>query len=104
MTRNLFLVFTALIYCSLAENCFGQAVINEVQTSNFKTLQDENGQYEDWIEVYNPGNNPVDLTGYGLSDNPGNLYKFIFPSFQLAPHDHIFGKALFVQMIRGIIW
>jgi hypothetical protein len=68
---------------------FGQLVINEVQSSNFSTRQDENGDYEDWIEVYNAGSTFVNLGGYGLSDNPSSLYKFTFPNFLLPSHGHI---------------
>lgn len=29
---------------------------------------DEHGEYEDWIELYNEGSDPVDLAGLYLSD------------------------------------
>ncbi len=32
---------------------------------------DNLGEYEDWIEIYNPNNVPVDLSGYHLTDNLG---------------------------------
>ena len=34
----------------------------------------------DWIELYNPGTEAIDLSGYGLSDNPGKPLKWTFPS------------------------
>ena len=53
--------------------------INEVMASNRDTLADEDGDYEDWIELYNYGTEPVDLSGWGLSDSYGNPFKWTFP-------------------------
>ena len=47
-----------------------QAVqINELMASNSKTITDEVGEYEDWVELYNPTSLPVDVAGFFLSDN-----------------------------------
>ncbi len=45
-------------------------VINEVMASNVKTLADPQGSFDDWIELYNPGDRVVDLTGMYLTDDP----------------------------------
>ena len=45
-------------------NSHGSVVINEVCTSNVSCCMDENGQYPDWIEIYNPTQEPVDISGY----------------------------------------
>ena len=37
--------------------------------SNGDTIADEDGDFEDWIEIYNPGIEPVNLAGWGLSDD-----------------------------------
>ncbi|MFC1693529.1 lamin tail domain-containing protein, partial [Candidatus Latescibacterota bacterium] len=60
-------------------------LINEVMSSNATTIQDEDGDYSDWIELYNSGDSSVDLSGYGLSDDPDDSFKWIFPSFTLGP-------------------
>ena len=39
----------------------GQVVINEVCPSNISTIQNSNGMYSDWIELYNAGSSDVDL-------------------------------------------
>ncbi len=52
--------------------------ISEVMAANNSVIQDEDGDYSDWIELYNPGDEAVDLSGYGLSDNPDNPYKWRF--------------------------
>ncbi|MFC1694309.1 CotH kinase family protein [Candidatus Latescibacterota bacterium] len=51
-------------------------------------LEDEDGDYPDWIELYNPGESPIDLSGYGLSDNPSNLFKCIMPDYILNSKEH----------------
>lgn len=45
--------------------------INEVMSSNLTDTLDNFQESEDWIEIYNPNNYPVDLSGYHLSDNYG---------------------------------
>lgn len=60
-------------------------VITEVVSSNSATIVDENGDFSDWIELHNPGGEPVDLTGWGLTDSPGSPYKWVFPSRILGP-------------------
>jgi hypothetical protein len=65
-------------------------VINEIMAVNTSTTTDENGQFEDWIELYNRSNATVDLSGYGLSDNPANLQKWQFPAgTTIAPNAYL---------------
>lgn len=54
-------------------------VINEVQSSNSSTFRDENGEYPDWVELYNDGQEEVDLSGWGLSDKATKPFKWTFP-------------------------
>ncbi|MDR4989243.1 MAG: hypothetical protein RG741_10445, partial [Bacteroidales bacterium] len=44
-----------------------QLVINEMMASNATTIVDEDGDYEDWVELYNAGNEVINLFGWGLS-------------------------------------
>ena len=57
--------------------------------SNTSTYMDEDGDNSDWIEIFNPGDTPVDLNGYGLSDSPDNPYKWVFPVVILEPKQYI---------------
>lgn len=43
-------------------------VINEIMAVNDATLPDGHGEFEDWIELYNPSDNPVDVGGLFVSD------------------------------------
>jgi hypothetical protein len=55
-----------------------RVVINEFMTYN-ENIPDPNGEYEDWIELYNPGPNTIDLSGMYLTDNLNNLTKWQIP-------------------------
>lgn len=73
------LTAAALVLCLLltgvaaAEEAGGALVISEVMAAGRLTLFE--GRQTDWIELYNGGSAPVDLAGWGLSDNPGRPYK-----------------------------
>jgi hypothetical protein len=60
-------------------------LINEIMASNRATLADEDGHFEDWIELVNTGSTPVDLTGWGLSDDPAAPFRWVFPQCSIAP-------------------
>ena len=60
-------------------------VINEFLASNGNTLADENGDYEDWIELYNPTAEPINLDGYTMTDEPDNPSKWTFPAVTIQP-------------------
>lgn len=64
-------------------------VINEIVSSNSTGYQDEDGTYQDWIELYNNDNVSVSLLNYGLSDDPSLPFKWIFPDVNLAPGAHL---------------
>ena len=57
----------------------GSPVITEFVASNGDSLLDGNGESSDWIEVLNAGDEPVDLHGFHLSDDPDNLSRWAFP-------------------------
>jgi hypothetical protein len=65
-----------------------QLLINEVMACNTRVIYDEDGDYEDWLEIYNPGPDPVNLLGYGLSDDPDQPFKWVFPNRLLNGDDH----------------
>jgi len=54
-------------------------VINEVMADNSVTAQDENNQYEDWIELHNTTGAQVDLSLWFISDSPFEPYKWRIP-------------------------
>ncbi len=52
---------------------------------NNTTIKDNFNKYEDWIEIYNPNNFSITLTGYKLTDNPLIPNKWIFPETSEIP-------------------
>ena len=60
----------------------GQAevVISEFMASNTKTLADEDGSFEDWIELHNTGSETINLQGWFLTDSLAQPTKWPFPS------------------------
>ncbi len=67
----------------------GDLVINELMANNGSTLADENGEFDDWIEIFNRGAAPVDLGGLYLSDDPADPWAFALPDRSLAPGEHL---------------
>lgn len=55
-------------------------MINEVLTSNDFTNADEDGQSQDWVELYNPTNAAVNVGGWYLSDSNGNRTRWQIPA------------------------
>jgi len=77
-------------YFAMPEWVDSDVVINEIMAKNNTTAMDEAGQYEDWIELFNKGNEAVDVSGYYLSDNISNLTKWVIPSgVVIAPGNYL---------------
>lgn len=55
--------------------------INEIQTSNITVIEDEYGDYCDWIELYNGSDYPIDIGGLYITDDFENPTKYQFPTF-----------------------
>ncbi|MBA62057.1 MAG: spore coat protein CotH [Planctomycetaceae bacterium] len=53
--------------------------ISEFMANNQRTVKNPDGAFEDWIEIYNPGDDDLDLTGIYLSDRDDQLTKWKFP-------------------------
>jgi hypothetical protein len=57
--------------------------ISEFVAEQLNSYADENGDYEDWLELHNPTAAPIDLTGWYLTDDPTNLIKWQIPALTL---------------------
>src|SRR5262245_46240579 len=55
-------------------------IISEFMAINSSTIADGEGRNSDWIEIHNPGDAPIDLVGWHLTDNESNPTKWTFPS------------------------
>jgi hypothetical protein len=67
----------------------GRILINEVMAGNKSAVVDDMGKYSDWIELYNPGNEPVSIEGWGLSDSKSVPVKWAFPNVTMAPGSYL---------------
>ncbi|MDZ7332890.1 MAG: CotH kinase family protein [candidate division KSB1 bacterium] len=88
--QQFFLIIILIVVFSKNDTLFGQSlVINEVMASNGATIRDEDGDTPDWIELYNRGQQPIDLNGFGLSDDATAPYKWTFPAISLPPNQFL---------------
>ena len=62
-------------------------VINEYMISNTFTLYDCEGDYGDWVELYNPDGAPADLSGCGLTDDENDPMRYVFPDGTIMEPD-----------------
>jgi hypothetical protein len=64
-------------------------VVNEFMALNETTIQDEWGEFDDWVEIYNHGSEPIALGGLRLSDNFAIPDKYVFPDTMLGAGDFL---------------
>ena len=81
--RALLFFFLCLLVAAWAPALHGQAIISEFMAGNHSGLTDEDGETSDWIEIYNTNSTAVDLVGWHLTDEAGDLAKWTFPSTPL---------------------
>lgn len=67
----------------------GHVIISEIMAMNHTGLVDEDGDTGDWIELYNPGSQPVNLLDYGLSDKQDIPHLWTFPDVTLMPGEYL---------------
>jgi hypothetical protein len=78
---------TATATGSSTSTTTARLVINELQPANTDTITDENGDADDWIEIYNPEATAVDLRGYSFSDSANK--QVINGSLPVAPGGYV---------------
>jgi hypothetical protein len=65
-------------------------VINELLALNSRSVADPQGEFDDWIELFNRSDSAVDLSGMYLSDRPEDLRKWKFPrGTTIPPHGYL---------------
>ncbi len=67
----------------------GELIISEVLNANSATLKQADGEYYDWIEIYNRSNAAIPLAGYALSDNAKNPAKWLFPDITIEAGEYL---------------
>ncbi len=64
-------------------------IISEFMASNDDTLNDEDGDPSDWIELQNRDAATASLTGWYLTDDLNDLSKWRIPNVSLAPDGYL---------------
>ncbi|MDD6204441.1 MAG: lamin tail domain-containing protein, partial [Firmicutes bacterium] len=72
-----------------AEHTGGAVYITEVVSKNQSVLADEDGDYSDYIELYNSSSGRVALKGYYLSDSENNPQKWALPNIYIEARSYL---------------
>ena len=96
--KQLIALTAALLFLN---SLYSQLKINEYSCSNITTLNDDNGEYHDWIELYNTTAASVNLTGYSLSDSKNNTAKWKFTSGNIPANGYLIVYASEKDRING---
>ncbi len=78
-------ILSHLIFLASIGIASGELIISEFLAINGQGLVDKDGDHSDWIELHNTGSEPVEWTGWHLTDDPDNLTKWRLPKGSLAP-------------------
>lgn len=82
--------FITLLLLLLTQTVISQnLVINEIVTSNTTINQDEDGSYQDWVELRNNSASTINLTGFGLTDDATLPYKWTFPNVSIGAGQYL---------------
>src|SRR4051812_25379789 len=61
-----------------------QLIISEFMADNKNTLTDVDGEFSDWIEIYNTSLTNVNLAGWSLTDDSTHQARWFFPATNLT--------------------
>lgn len=64
-------------------------MISEILASNSSGVRDEDGDYSDWIEIFNDSVLSINLEGWYLTDDTGQLTKWKFPNLVLESQRYL---------------
>lgn len=64
-------------------------VITEIMAENLTSFRDEDQDPEDWIELWNPTPNAVNLAGWSLSNDDSDPGQWVFPPTTLPAGGHL---------------
>lgn len=68
----------------------GDLVINEIMASNSTTAADDDGEFEDWVELYNNSTSTLSLDNLYLSDDATDPLMWQFPAgTTIAPNSYL---------------
>jgi hypothetical protein len=82
--KKLFLVYLIILVLNysckkIKEQEVKDIAINELMPVNSTVVADQNGEYDDWIELYNISSGSIDISGYYLTDKKSKISKWQIP-------------------------
>jgi diguanylate cyclase (GGDEF)-like protein/PAS domain S-box-containing protein len=75
---KIFIYVTTIVFLLFIPVSAQDIIINEIMSSNQKTIQDEDFDFNDWFELKNVGERNINLSGYYISDNSDKLTSWQF--------------------------
>lgn len=85
-----------LAYLTSKTTAHGTLIINEIMADAVTGIADADGEHGDWVEIYNPTDQPQSLKDVYLSDDPAKPLKWKFPE-----SDYIPAKGYYVVFCTG---
>lgn len=80
--------FYSLLFLLFPLHLISQSiVINEIMADNQSTIADEDGDFPDWIELYNTSDLTINMSGLSLSDD--ETAKWFLPDLTLTSKGHL---------------
>jgi hypothetical protein len=75
---------TTTLHYTISTGVVPTLFVNEILASNLTGTTDPNGEYDDWIEIFNPGDSPVDVGGMYVTDDLTVHDKWRIPTTDAA--------------------
>ena len=84
-----YLIIILLVILLPTPAIFAELKINEFLAINDSNLTDSDGDYSDWIEIFNTSEKTINLNGWALTDNAEIPEKWMFPNIKLGGKKYI---------------
>lgn len=87
-----FRVFSGVLaaVCLTAVAAQGGVYISELLADNEEGIEDEDGTRQDWLELYNSGDEAVSLDGWWLTDKTNNVTQWRVPNVSIQAKGTLF--------------
>lgn len=89
MHRLRVLAYLVLFSLPMLASVTQKVLITEFMALNSSTKTDVDGDFSDWIELYNPGETAIDLTGWHLTDEANFKGKWTFPTISIGSGQYL---------------
>ena len=87
--RQLLATLVTTLVCLLASRDAEALVITELMASNATTVADDDGEFSDWVEIFNNSASSANLAGMYLTDEEALPTKWQFPAVTLGAGQYL---------------